>query len=215
MIRSATIFGITFLVGLLAGNLLWSAEVPQLVRLTEDGLFKQRPIWSPDGQWLVFARHRGATIFLFLRSADGREERRLTTTKDPEYDAVFSPDGKRLLFAYDKSSPNQGDIEIYSIERETNAITPVVTTQRQLSHEEWPSWSPDGTMLAFTSNRDGNFNIYLMDSSGGRPRRATLNAGIDNFPSFSPQGELTFVSQVSGGFDIFLLRNPAQLAVPP
>src|SRR5262245_21500711 len=50
-----------------------SADPP--VRLTTDGLLKQRPAWSPDGTQLSFTRHQGATIFLFVRSADGSERR--------------------------------------------------------------------------------------------------------------------------------------------
>ena len=51
-----------------------AAEEPKLVRLTTDGHLKQRPAWSPDGAWLSLTRHEGATIFLFIRSADGTSE---------------------------------------------------------------------------------------------------------------------------------------------
>src|SRR4030095_4584316 len=64
---------------------------PTVTRLTNDGHLKQRPAWSPDGAWLAFTRHQGATIFLFLRSADGKEEKRLTSRDAPEFDAVWSP----------------------------------------------------------------------------------------------------------------------------
>lgn len=270
------------------------AEEPRIVRLTEDGLLKQRPMWSPDGKWLVFTRHRGSAITLWLRSADGKEERRLTENKDPEFDAAFSPDGQRLLFAFDKASPNQGDIEVYSIGLDGKNQSPCATTQSQLSHEEWPSWSPDGNRfafsstrygnqeicvaradgkeetritsdpsldahpawspdgkriafatdrwgdleiavidwdgknltritnsrglddypawspdsqrLAFASNRDGNLEIYVVDANGQNPRNVTMQPGIDSFPSFSPRGELTWVGQRRGGFDIYLLQ---------
>ena len=43
------------------------AAEPDLIRLTTDGHLKQRPCWSPDGKQVVFARHQGSTIFLFLR----------------------------------------------------------------------------------------------------------------------------------------------------
>src|SRR5262245_13094329 len=71
------------------------APAAEPTRLTTDGLLKQRPSWSPDGTQLAFTRHQGATIFLFIRAADG-SERRLTKSKDPEFDAQWSPDGKRL-----------------------------------------------------------------------------------------------------------------------
>src|SRR5436190_12074498 len=86
------------------------AGEPSWQRLTNDGLLKQRPVWSPDGRKVVYARHFGSTIFLFLRDLDTDKEERLTNRNDPEYDAVFAPDGLSLLFSFDKLSPNQGDI---------------------------------------------------------------------------------------------------------
>jgi TolB protein len=182
-----------------------------LERLTTDGFFKQRPNWSPDGQSLVFARHRGSTIFLFLRSVENGQERRLTQGKDPEYDAAFSPDGKRLLLAYDKSSPNQGDIEIYMVGREGQELTPVVTTGQQLSHEEWPSWSPDGQWFAFTTTRYGNQEVCIARADGKDETRLTSDPALDAHPAWSPDGRrIAFATDRWGDLEIAVVDRDGQ-----
>jgi TolB protein len=69
--------------------------------------------------------------------------------------------------------------------------------------DDYPAWSPDGRQLAFTSNRDGNFEIYLSDADGGHPRNVTRSPALENFAAWSPAGKLTFVSNRDGGFDLY------------
>lgn len=54
---------------------------------------------------------------------------------------------------------------------------------------ELPKWSPDGRKIAFMSNRDGNFEIYVMDAEGENTQRLTHNVYNDQFPSWSPDGK--------------------------
>ena len=62
-------------------------------------------------------------------------------------------------------------------------------------HSEWPSWSPDGSLLAFSSNRSGNFDIYVRRVDGGQEVNITNNPGDDFQPAFSPDGtSVAFVS---------------------
>ena len=51
-----------------------------------------------------------------------------------------------------------------------------------------PAWSPDGTRIAFASNRDGNFEIYVMDADGSYETRLTNDDAADTQPSWSPDG---------------------------
>ena len=50
-----------------------------------------------------------------------------------------------------------------------------------------PSWSPDGERIVFSSTRDGNGEIYMMDANGGNQRRLTKHGGHDGAPAwYSP-----------------------------
>jgi TolB protein len=51
---------------------------------------------------------------------------------------------------------------------------------------EDPAWSPDGTKIVFQSNRDGNWEIYVMDADGSNQQRLTINPAGDYWPSWGP-----------------------------
>jgi serine/threonine protein kinase/sugar lactone lactonase YvrE len=63
------------------------------------------------------------------------------------------------------------------------------------SRTEWPSWSPDGTLLAYSSDRSGNFEIYVRRGETGQDVNVTNDPGQDIQPAFSPDGNsIAFVS---------------------
>lgn len=212
--RAASHFLRVSLAAILAGLLVISCGIAaepaadsQLIRLTDDGYFKQRPAWSPDGKSVVFAGHRGATIFLFQLDLKSGREQRLTKSEHPEYDAVFSPSGTELLFAYDKASPNQGDIEVHRLELESRKATPVAKTEGKLSHEESPCWSPDGKRFAFTSTRHDNQELYVATRDGKDPVRLTSDPALDAHPSWSPDGKvIAFATNRWGDLEIATIR---------
>ena len=190
-----------------AGRVCLHAAEPALVRLTRDGRLKQRPQWSPDGKTLVFARHRGAKIQLFLLDSKTGKQRRLTGSDSPEYDAVWSPDGKRLAFAFDKTSPNQGDIDVHLIDADGKNQKPLAVSQGKLSHEESPAWSADGKWIAYSSTRDGNQELYVIGSDGKNPKRLTSDPAIDAHPSWSPDGKrIAFATNRWGDLEIAVLE---------
>jgi Tol biopolymer transport system component len=76
---------------------------------------------------------------------------------------------------------------------------PHLTGVARLTHDpefsESPTWSPDGKMLAFSSNRNGNYEIYVRRIEGGQEVNVTYDPGQDFQPAFSPDGNwIAFVS---------------------
>ena len=60
---------------------------------------------------------------------------------------------------------------------------------RHEANDRYPAWSPDGERIAFESDRDGNFEIYVMSADGKYKHNLTQNPGDDAAPSWSPDGK--------------------------
>jgi TolB protein len=104
------------------------------------------------------------------------------------------------------SNPN-GRVKIYTLNLETGAIT-TLTRDGDWNDEE-PRYSPDGSRIAFRSNRTGSYNLYVMDADGGRLTRVTDHARNDQQPSWHPDGQsLIYASERDRGpgrFDLYRL----------
>jgi hypothetical protein len=70
----------------------------------------------------------------------------------------------------------------------------------------FPRWSPDGSQIAFSSNRSGNSNIYVMDADGSNLTLLTEDPAGGNAPSWSPDGsQILFHSERNGNVDIYVM----------
>jgi TolB protein len=182
-------------------------ELGPLVRLTTDGLDKQRPSWAPDGRRLLFARHTsdGAHIWQYIMDveASGLAPRRLTDRKEPEYNGAFAPDGAHVLFTAITLSGTQGNLDIVLVGGDGVGLKKIVGDREKLSHQDWPAWSPDGRRFAFSSTHDGNQEIYTAQVDGTEVVRLTQNPGLDSHPCWSPDGKwIAFATDRWGGLEL-------------
>jgi Tol biopolymer transport system component/C-terminal processing protease CtpA/Prc len=91
---------------------------------------------------------------------------------------ALSPDGTRLAFSY------QGDIWIAPA-----GGGKAIPLTDNVEMDDRPVWSPDGTKIAFASDRYGNNDVFVVDADGGRPKRITFNSGPDIPSSWTPDGK--------------------------
>ncbi len=103
-----------------------------------------------------------------------------TTPSWMRYPAL-SPDGKTIVFTY------KGDL--YKVP--SAGGTAIQLTQHE-AHDFMPVWSPDGSSIAFSSDRYGNFDIFLMNANGGEPKRLTFHSASEYPYAFSPDGKAIY-----------------------
>ena len=96
------------------------------------------------------------------------------------------------------------------------------STSDNLADDTWPSWSQDGTKIAFASKRTGNYQIYAMHADGSGVTRLTQDSSDDTQPAWSPDGSaIAFVSRndvyvmkPDGSDQKNLTRHPAVESAP-
>jgi TolB protein len=93
--------------------------------------------------------------------------------------------GHRFLM----SSVRTGNTEIFCIDPYTGSATNL--TRKPTSHQRYPSWSPDGSRIAFTSDRNGAYNLYTMDTLGENVQQLTNEPAplTVYFPNWSGDGK--------------------------
>ena len=99
------------------------------------------------------------------------------------YFPSLSPDGQRLLLLANTSV----DPEIFVVDVATNVATNLTN---QPGFDNQPLWSPDGTQIAFVTDREGgNVDLWLMNADGSNARRLASTPGDDNLGGWSPDGQ--------------------------
>ncbi|MEY2565439.1 MAG: TolB protein [Verrucomicrobiota bacterium] len=103
-------------------------------------------------------------------------------------------------------APDKAVVDIWSVHGDGTG--PKNLTDGKAANNAFPDVTADGKQIVFRSTRDGNKEIYLMNSDGTNVRRITNDPANDTMPSISPNGDMiAFTSTRAGGlFQIFLQR---------
>ena len=183
--------------------------------VTTGGENDQSPALSPDGKQIAFTRGSGAQD-IWVVNADGTGLKDLTNDPEgSEIDAAWSPDGSRI--AYTRTGCTRGTNEggecIYVMNADGSNPTLVTAEENypecpdnapgyaHRRHSEQPTWSPDGTRIAYTGywntchSSGGGSDIWVMNADGSGKRALMDDTAVDRQPAWSPDGSrIAFVS---------------------
>lgn len=201
------------------------------VNLTRHPGADGHPQVSPDGRLIYFNSNRSSDPASFARGTMERDQnheiysmtptggdvRRVTDFPDWDTYPAVSPDGRQLLWR--RVMPTGGNSEsgrnseVFWMDLASGEVRNVTANQ---AYDGWPAWSPDGSKIAFASNRANAtfeaFDIYVANPDGSDPVRVTFGDGIKGSgswakPRFSADGKRILCTRSIGtSVDIFVIQ---------
>ncbi len=180
--------------------------------------------WSPDGKWIAFLSDRPGQITgtpdgkkqLYVISADGGEAQQLTKVENDVNALEWAPDSKRIAFSMTDPEPKalkdrKEKYGEYSVVHADYQMMHLWTTEvpgggalvaepkRLTDGDKFSvgefSWSPDGTRIAFSAQRDADLissetaDLYVVTLSDGLVKKIVSTPGPDTNPRWSPNGK--------------------------
>ncbi|MCB0413524.1 MAG: PD40 domain-containing protein [Bdellovibrionales bacterium] len=183
----------------------WDGE--DVKRVTKFKGLSISPAWSPDAKKVAFtnwayhkkAKTRNADLFLYELSSG--KIWLISHKKGINSGAAFHPNNKDLYFTISKT----GTPDIYRMNMSSETTYAITKGPGKAMNVE-PDISPDGKLMAFSSDRSGSPMVYVSTIYGANIRRLTFGGRYNASPSWSPDGKkLAFAGFAKDHFDIFII----------
>jgi Tol biopolymer transport system component len=152
--------------------------------------------FSPDGSQIAFASSRSGNFDVYVAGADGSNPRSVASSPGQEAEPVWSADGSQILYQSDVT----GSMQVWIVNADGTGARALTTGEPSLE----PAASPDGRRIAFSSTRDGTYDVYVMELGTGAIENLTRTgtAMHERVPAWLDDETVVYVREARDGRNI-------------
>jgi Tol biopolymer transport system component len=200
------------------GEIVFQVNGDSLFRVAADGSAEKPflrsawpaidPAFDPRGKRVVLSHLRtdiSDVSALWLVAGNQQQPRALTRGPGLQVHPSWSPDAAWVAFEHSRGTEGS-DLSRVSVDGAKNEI--VLAGESGVRNQK-PAYAPDGSGLAYSSNRSGDYEIWSLTPpvTGGTTTRLTQSAGIDSAPAWSPDSRaIAFTSRRRGKLEVWTMR---------
>ncbi len=175
-------------------------DTGEQVRLTDNLYDDRHPFWSPDSRRLIFTNDSSGEFQLVELDIASRELReRATGDLGSVIAPLYSFDGRYIAFR--TQATEAANSVLYVMNADGSDVRQVSDANGSAGSA---SWSPDSTLIAYSSDLDGDLDVYIHDVAAAKTRLLTDNTAADYAPTWiCDSNTVVFTSDVRGTPDIF------------
>jgi len=175
-------------------------------RIASDNVVNIGAAWTPDGSQIVFCSGKGFSSYSLWRAAPAvsARPRRVAFASEFAAQPAISRQGNRLAYAVSRANCNIWRVDLGGAGHKPGIPVKSIASTKQ---EMWPAYSPDGTRIAFVSDRSDSYEIWVSGSDGSNAAQLTsLGSPGTNGPQWSPGGEnIAFQAWPGGNSDVYVI----------
>jgi TolB protein len=161
------------------------ADGSDATALTSSSATEIMPAWSPDGTKVVFVSDESGQQNIYVLDIATTDLTRLTDHDANDMQPTWSTDGSQILFVSEQDTPlTSGTLALYIMNADGSDQRPFDAAAEVF--EGGQRYSSDGKLIAYMSNKDGSWQIYLKDADGSNVRRITEGSANFMFPIWRP-----------------------------
>lgn len=154
------------------------------------------PAVSPDGKRLAYLSKLTGNYDIWVMDINGSNNTQITETNINEGAPAWTPDGEQIVYSLD------GDI--WKVDTESKI--PVILKDNEFNNYN-PVFNPEGTRMAFLSDKEGSKDIWVMNADGTGMEQLTFSDQDEMDPAWSPDGKsIAYSSNKAGEFNIWKME---------